>query len=181
MMASKSVVAWKSIISPRRIGRCAALLLGSSVIGSANKCFGHAFLHSNNPPPPSLIKLAHPLLPHCSFHSSPTTLNAKPKRGSAVESYRTVAVNCTSCKHRLFRYKKKNGTKSNLIKCYVERIVYDDPEGTLERQLDDFAELSEGDYKWSCPKCGVNFGRSSLIHGLPAIKLVGGKTRMTKK
>jgi len=98
-----------------------------------------------------------------------------------VDSYQTVAVNCNSCKKRIFRYKKKNGTKSNLIKCYVERIVHDDPDGLLENQLDNFAELTETDHKWSCPNCGANFGRSSLIHGMPAIKLIGGKTRMTKK
>ena len=115
-----------------------------------------------------------------SIHST-TNLFAKPKRGNVVESYQTVAVNCQSCKHRLFRYKKKNGTKSNLIKCYVERIVHDDPDNVLAQQLENFTELSETDHKWCCPKCGVNFGRSSLIHGLPALKLVGGKTRMTKK
>jgi len=115
------------------------------------------------------------------YHSS-TNLFAKPKRGNVVESYQTVAVNCQSCKHRLFRYKKKNGTKSNLIKCYVERIVFDNPDDdVLAQQLENFTELSETDHKWCCPKCGVNFGRSSLIHGLPALKLVGGKTRMTKK
>jgi len=113
---------------------------------------------------------------------STTNLYAKPKRGNVVESYQTVAVNCQSCKHRLFRYKKKNGTKSNLIKCYVERIVHDDSDDNLlAQQLENFTELSETDHKWCCPKCGVNFGRSSLIHGLPALKLVGGKTRMTKK
>ena len=54
----------------------------------------------------------------------------------------------------------------------------DDPDnGVLEQQLDNFTELSETDHKWTCPHCGVHFGRSSLIHGLPAIKLVGGKTR----
>jgi len=60
----------------------------------------------------------------------------------------------------------------------------DDPENEneLERQLDNFEELSNDvNHKWTCPKCGNGFGRSSLIHGLPAIKLVGGKTRMTKK
>lgn len=56
-------------------------------------------------------------------HTSHNPLFAKPKSGSVVDSYQTVSVNCSSCRHRLFRYKKKNGVKSNLIKCYVERIV----------------------------------------------------------
>lgn len=53
---------------------------------------------------------------------------------------------------------------------------------TLERQLSCFKELSTNkDHQWLCPKCGNNFGRSAMIHGKPCLKLVGGKTRMTKK
>ena len=122
------------------------------------------------------------------IHTSHNPLFAKPKSGSVVDSYQTVAVNCKSCRHRLFRYKKKNGTKSNLIKCYVERIVLDQGQsddceaGTLEQQLSNFEELSaNNDHQWTCPKCDNNFARSSMIHGRPALKLVGGKTRMTKK
>ena len=121
------------------------------------------------------------------IHSLHSPLFAKPKSGSVVDSYQTVSVNCNSCRHRLFRYKKKNGTKSNLIKCYVERIVpnleqSDDGEAdTLEEQLSRFEELSANDHQWACPNCGTKFARSSLIHGRPALKLVGGKTRMTKK
>jgi hypothetical protein len=124
-----------------------------------------------------------------SIHTSHNPLFAKPKSGSVVDSYQTVSVNCNSCRHRLFRYKKKNGVKSNLIKCYVERIVHsqqeqsDDSEAdNLERQLSIFKELSaNNDHQWLCPNCGSNFGRSALIHGRPCLKLVGGKTRMTKK
>ncbi|KAL9190519.1 hypothetical protein ACHAXT_000225 [Thalassiosira profunda] len=134
---------------------------------------------------PRLLRLSqhqhHRLPPPArSFFRTSAPLAAKPKRGSVVDSYQTVAVNC-NCRHRLFRYKKKNGTKSNLVKCFVERIVPDDPDGVLEGQLDRFAELSESDHLWCCPSCGVNFGRSATIRGMPAIKLVGGKTRMTKK
>ena len=50
---------------------------------------------------------------------------AAPKRGSKVDSYQTVAVLCSGCNERLFRYKKKNGMKSNLVKCYIERICED--------------------------------------------------------
>lgn len=104
---------------------------------------------------------------------------AKPKRGSAVDSYQTVSVNCQKCGERLFRYKKKNGTKSNLIKCYVERICQDSA-GLLEKYKDKEACQEEG-FPWHCPSCNANFARSSRIHGRPALKIVGGKVRMTKK
>lgn len=120
--------------------------------------------------------------------STTTPLHAKPKSGSIVDSYQTVSVNCSKCRTRLFRYKKKNGTKSNLVKCYIERIS-EDSAGVLESMggIDDGdeedvggAEALEGQ-EWSCPDCGQRFGRRTLIHGRPAIKLVGGKVRMTKK
>lgn len=160
-----------NIISERRVGRynIATFIIVGCCIGSRSFMCQSLMLQPSN----------HHFR---SIHHSATNLFAKPKRGNVVESYQTVAVNCQSCKHRLFRYKKKNGTKSNLIKCYVERIVNDNPDdNVLAQQLENFTELSETDHKWCCPKCGVNFGRSSLIHGLPALKLVGGKTRMTKK
>lgn len=59
----------------------------------------------------------------CGKHAFVTM--AKPRRDSVVDSYQTVSVNCKKCGERLFRYKKKNGTKSNLVKCYVERICED--------------------------------------------------------
>ena len=108
------------------------------------------------------------------FHSSSLLLLAKPKQGRIVDSYRTVSVNCTTCRHRLFRYKKKNGTQSRLIKCMVERIVMDEEQDWLQKE-----EATADDY--ACPQCQTNFARAALIHGRPALKLVGGKTRMTKK
>ena len=125
---------------------------------------------------------------HRSMASTTTPLYAKPKSGSIVDSYQTVSVNCSKCRKRLFRYKKKNGTKSNLIKCYIERIS-EDTAGIVEGMggadgrdggVDDAVEALEGQ-EWSCPDCGQRFGRRTLIHGRPAIKLVGGKVRMTKK
>jgi ssDNA-binding Zn-finger/Zn-ribbon topoisomerase 1 len=101
---------------------------------------------------------------------------AKPKRGSVVDSYQTVGVNCNKCGERLFRYKKKNGTKSNLVKCYVERIC-EDSAGLLAKY--EQSEEEQG-FLWHCPSCGTNFARSAKIHGRPALKLVGGKVRMTK-
>lgn len=50
---------------------------------------------------------------------------AAPKRGSIVDTYRSVDVLCTKCQTKLFKYKKKNGTKSKLVKMYIERIVND--------------------------------------------------------
>ena len=107
-----------------------------------------------------------------------TALTAKPKRGSIVDTYQTVSVNCAKCGTRLFRYKKKNGTKSNLIKCYVERIAEDcchilPPEGESIGHA--------ADTVYACPSCDTAFARPAVIKGLPALKLVGGKTRMTKK
>lgn len=114
-------------------------------------------------------------------------LHAKPKSGSVVDSYQTVSVNCAKCRTRLFRYKKRNGTKSNLVKCYIERIS-EDSAGVLRQHMersrgeednddDDGAEEEE----WCCPKCRQRFARRATIHGRPALKMVGGKVRMTKK
>ena len=105
-------------------------------------------------------------------------LGAKPKRGSVVDSYRTVSINCSKCTKRLFRYKKKNGTKSNLVKCYVERIV-EDSAGVMAAQ--ESSGESREDYTWACPSCNTQFARAAQIHGRPALRIVGGKIRMTKK
>lgn len=115
---------------------------------------------------------------HC-YSSSTTKLMAKPKRGNVIDSYQTVSVNCSKCQQRLFRYKKKNGTKSNLIKCYVERIA-EDSCGVLQKQIE--SGITHENYiDWKCPNCESQFARSANIKGLPALKLVGGKVRMTKK
>ena len=101
-------------------------------------------------------------------------LAAKPKRsGSVVDSYQTVSVNCSKCRERLFRYKKKNGTKSGLVKCFIERIA-EDSAGVLRDQGTD-------SLTYQCPSCQTQFARFAVIRGMPALKLVGGKTRMTRK
>jgi hypothetical protein len=111
------------------------------------------------------------------YLTTTTLLLAKPKSiGNVVDNYQTVSVNCSKCKLRLFRYKKKNGTKSNLIKCYIERIC-EDSASILENQQ----ETDPEQQSWNCPNCNTNFARSSQIHGRPALKLIGGKVRMTKK
>lgn len=112
------------------------------------------------------------------FQSKSIRLQAKPKRGGVVDSYQTVSVNCSKCGERLFRYKKKNGTKSNLVKCYIERIS-EDSAGLLKAQ--EKSGMSNENFDWSCPNCNTNFARPSLIHGRPALKMIGGKVRMTKK
>ena len=80
--------------------------------------------------------------------------------------------------------------KSSLIKCYIERIC-EDSAGLLASR----AALAEagaagaaGDAgaadaggEWQCPGCQATFARNALIHGRPALKLVGGKVRMAKK
>ena len=111
------------------------------------------------------------------YSTTATLLLAKPKSaGNVVDNYQTVSVNCNKCKLRLFRYKKKNGTKSNLIKCYIERICEDSAS-----VLEDQQETDPEQQSWNCPNCNTNFARSSQIHGRPALKLIGGKIRMTKK
>lgn len=40
-------------------------------------------------------------------------------------SYRTMHIACAKCNTLLFRYKKKNGTKSKLVKMYTSRITFD--------------------------------------------------------
>lgn len=114
------------------------------------------------------------------YFSSSTLLSAKPKSGSIVDTYQTVSVNCAKCNERLFRYKKKNGTKSTLVKCYVERIT-DDCAGILASAPCDDLTCAQQAYEWQCPSCQTHFARTAMIHGKPALKMVGGKIRMTKK
>ena len=106
------------------------------------------------------------------------------------------------CGARLFRYKKKNGMKSSLIKCYIERICEDSAgllasraalaeagaagaagtagtAGTAGAAGD--AGAADAGGEWQCPGCQATFARNALIHGRPALKLVGGKVRMAKK
>ena len=90
-----------------------------------------------------------------------------------IDSFQTITVACKKCGTALFRYKKKNGLKSNLIKCYVERIV-EDEHNLLETRRQSGEPMQ-------CPTCQVGFARDSLIHGRPALKMIGGKVCMRKK
>jgi ribosomal protein S27E len=130
-----------------------------------------------------------------SYSTFPWQIHGKPKQGSVVDSYQTVTVNCNNCGEKLFRYKKKNGTKSNLVKLYLERISEDCTGLLLLPPKEEDAPLSSSTQQqqqqqqqqqmqstlWSCPNCQNNFARSAIIHGRPALKLVGGKIRMTKR
>ena len=73
------------------------------------------------------------------------------------------------------RYKKRNGLKSALVKCYVERVVAD-PHDLLPA----VTAAAAGSAEVCCPGCGSAFGRPRMVHGRLALKLVGGKTRATK-
>jgi len=144
--------------------------LSFSLKGAPN----HSLLNPNSRLPICFGSRSHNVLSNFRSISSTVSLQmGKPKSGSIVDSYQTVSVNCKKCRTRLFRYKKKNGTKSNLIKCYVERIS-EDCQDLVKNKIDDSTE-------WHCPNCETRFGKDSMIHGRPAIKLVGGKTQMTKK
>ena len=123
------------------------------------------------------------LLPKLTLSARPISTKlhmGAPKRGGAVENYQTISVNCAKCRTKLFRYKKKNGTKSNLIKCYVERIS-EDCVGLLASRKTADSKQNQQQQDWICPECNTRFGRDSMIHGRPAIKFVGGKIQMTKK
>lgn len=78
---------------------------------------------------------------------------AKPNKKGPV---RTVDVYCASCKSQLYVYRK--GGKGSLVKCFKERISQD---FTVEEGV--------------CPQCGATFARDTLIRGVPALKMIGGK------
>lgn len=134
-------------------------------------CFSHNKMVPNKIP--TILGSAFRMIPLSRVSIIKPLQMGKPKSGSIVDSYQTVSVNCMKCRTRLFRYKKKNGTKSNLIKCYVERISED--------CVDLVKNKDKNSTEWHCPSCETRFGKDSMIHGRPAIKLVGGKTQMKKK
>ncbi|ASJ96163.1 MULTISPECIES: hypothetical protein [Shewanella] len=72
---------------------------------------------------------------------------------------RTVEIFCAKCKSRLFKYRK--GGKGALVKCFKERIIEDDTHTPCH-----------------CPQCDQCFARDTLIRGVPAFKIIGGKALM---
>jgi ribosomal protein S27E len=81
---------------------------------------------------------------------------AKP---SAKGPQTRVDIFCSQCGSQLYRYRK--GGKGALVKCFIERIVMDYTETPC-----------------TCPGCGAVFARETLIRGVPAYKMIGGKVRM---
>lgn len=93
------------------------------------------------------------------------------------DSYQSVQVMCSKCLTKLFKYKKKNGAKSRLIKLYLERIV-DDP-FHLVTQYDDCESANEAKLtELLCPKCGSPWGRPSMKAGNKIFKCIGGKLKI---
>jgi hypothetical protein len=78
---------------------------------------------------------------------------AKPKKTGPTK---TVDVFCKQCKTQLYKYRK--GGKGALVKCFKERISTD---FTTQACV--------------CPKCSQIFARETLIRGVAAYKMIGGK------
>ncbi len=69
---------------------------------------------------------------------------------------KTVSIFCARCRTILFKYKK--GGKGALVKCFKERISKDYTSTACQ-----------------CPACEQLFARETLIRGMPAYKIIGGK------
>lgn len=82
---------------------------------------------------------------------------AKPNKKGPVTR---VTITCSRCMTKLLYYRK--GGKGALVKCFKERIAKD------------FTDI-EG----QCPGCQQIFARDSLIRGAPALKIIGGKVRVS--
>ncbi|MDP2572401.1 hypothetical protein Q8W40_09430 [Vibrio penaeicida] len=78
---------------------------------------------------------------------------AKPNKKQPTK---TVDVFCSKCRTKLYKYRK--GGKGSLVKCFIERIV------------EDYTDKS-----CTCPYCGIEFARQTIILGVPANKMIGGK------
>ena len=69
---------------------------------------------------------------------------------------KTVEIFCKNCNQKLYKYRK--GGKGALVKCFVERIT------------EDFTTQA-----CTCPNCEAIFARETIIRGVPAFKMIGGK------
>ena len=78
---------------------------------------------------------------------------AKPNKKGPTK---TVDIFCMKCKTPLYKYRK--GGKGALVKCFKERISVD---FTVEVGV--------------CPQCNIPFARETLIRGVAAYKIIGGK------
>lgn len=68
----------------------------------------------------------------------------------------TIDVYCAHCRTLLYHYYKAG--PGHLVKCYIDRILKDYTDGSLE-----------------CPSCGQQFVRDVMVRGRPAKKIVQGK------
>jgi len=109
------------------------------------------------------------------------------------DRYQTVEVLCAKCQTKIFKYKKKNGTKSKLVKLFKERIV-SDPYGILAtanfESMDQGSGADHGDVDsdvmdgaavsllLACPKCKSQWGRPGSIAGNAVFKCIGGKLKI---
>lgn len=78
---------------------------------------------------------------------------AKPNKKGPTK---TVNIYCAKCRTQLYKYRK--GGTGNLVKCFKERIT------------ENFTTES-----CACPSCNTIFARETLIRGVPAFKIIGGK------
>ena len=78
---------------------------------------------------------------------------AKPNKKGPTK---TVNIYCSQCNTQVYKYRK--GGKGALVKCFKERINQD------------FTQ-SNG----TCPKCETVFARETIIRGVSAFKIIGGK------
>jgi ssDNA-binding Zn-finger/Zn-ribbon topoisomerase 1 len=115
------------------------------------------------------------------------------------DTYRTMSIECSKCRCELFKYKKKNGTKSKLVKMYTSRIIHDPHDfltsnthsGRDGEDCDKFTKSGDGrcDYITSkknesvrelvCPQCQSEWGRHGTKAGHEIFKCIGGKIRMS--
>lgn len=78
---------------------------------------------------------------------------AKPNKKGPTK---TVNIYCSKCRCQLYKYRK--GGTGGLLKCFKERITQD---FTIEPCI--------------CPTCQNPFARETIIRGVPAFKIIGGK------
>ncbi len=78
---------------------------------------------------------------------------AKPNKKMPEKS---IDIFCSKCQAPLYKYKK--GGKGALVKCFKKRITKDHTYTPC-----------------TCPNCENVFARETLIRGLPAYKMIGGK------
>ena len=72
---------------------------------------------------------------------------------------KSVVISCAKCKNKLLKYRK--GGTGSLVKCFIDRITKD------------YTEQAG-----ICPQCQTEFARLTMIRGVPALKMIGGKVQV---